>query len=117
MRLKVFTNILISVIVWMLILFALQCLFAEYTKEFGLACGMCFLSIFFLFSYRNALKPTETVGALNRTKKRYEENGDLPGYQRLCKILFLVGLSISAIGFMKGSAEVVIFFIKQAANA
>lgn len=116
MRLKVFTNILISVIVWMLILFALQCLFAGYTKEFGLACGMCFLSIFFLFSYRNALKPTETIGPYNPTKRHYEKKGDLPGYQRLCKILFLVGLSISAIGFMKGSAEVVIFFIKQAAG-
>ena len=117
MRLKVFTNILISVIVWMLILFTLQCLFAGYTKEFGLACSMCFLSIFFLFSYRNALKPTETIGPYNPTKRHYEKKGDLPGYQRLCKILFLVGLSISAIGFMKGSAEVVIFFIKQAANA
>ena len=111
---KVFRNILISVIVWMQILFALQCLFAGYTKEFGLACSMCFLSIFFLFSYRNALKPTETVGPYNPTKRHYEKKGDLPGYQRLCKILFLVGLSISAIGFLKGSAEVVIFFIKQA---
>ena len=117
MRPKVFRNILISVIVWMQILFALQCLFAGYTKEFGLACSMCFLSIFFLFSYRNALKPTETIGPYNPTKRYYEKKGDLPGYQRLCKILFLVGLSISAIGFMKGSAEVVIFFIKQAANA
>ena len=49
MESKRFVNILISVIVWMLILFALQCLFAGYTKEFGLSCGMCFLSIFFLF--------------------------------------------------------------------
>ncbi len=111
---KRFVNILISVIVWMLILFALQCLFARQTKEFGLACGMCFLSIFFLFSYKNARKPTERIGPYNPTKKRYEEKGDLPGYQRLCKIVFLVGLSISAIGFLKGSVEVVIFFMKQA---
>ena len=117
MKNRAFVNILISVIVWMLILFTLQCLFAGYTEEFGLACGMCFLSIFFLFSYRNALKPTENFGPYNPTKRHYEKKGDLPGYQRLCKILFLVGLSISAIGFMKGSAEVVIFFIKQAANA
>ena len=116
MSTKRFVNILISVIVWMQILFALQCLFAGYTKEFGLACSMCFLSIFFLFSYRNALKPTETIGPYNPTKRHYEKKGDLPGYQRLCKILFLVGLSISAISFMKGSAEVVIFFIKQAAG-
>ena len=116
MKNRAFVNILISVIVWMLILFTLQCLFSGYTKEFGLACSMCFLSIFFLFSYKNALKPTETVGPYNPTKKRYEENGDLPGYQRLCKIMFLVGLSISAISFLKGSAEVVIFFIKQAAS-
>ena len=116
MRPKVFRNILIFVIVWMQILFALQCLFAGYTKEFGLACSMCFLSIFFLFSYKNALKPTETVGPYNPTKRHYERKGDLPGYQRLCKIVFLVGLSISAISFMKGSAEVVIFFIKQAAS-
>ena len=114
MKNRAFVNILISVIVWMLILFALQCLFAGYTEEFGLACSMCFLSIFFLFSYRNALKPTETIGPYNPTKRHYEKKGDLPGYQRLCKILFLVGLSISAIGFLKGSAEVVIFFIKQA---
>lgn len=113
---KVFKNILISVIVWMQILFALQCLFAGYTNEFGLACSMCFLSIFFLFSYKNALKPTETVGPYNPTKRYYEKNGDLAGYQKLCKIVFLVGLSISAISFMKGSAEVIIFFIKQAAG-
>lgn len=116
MRPKVFRNILISVIVWMQILFALQCLFSGYTKEFGLACSMCFLSIFFLFSYKNALKPTETVSPYNPTKRHYERKGDLPGYQRLCKIVFLVGLSISAISFMKGSAEVIIFFIKQASG-
>ena len=116
MKNRAFVNILISVIVWMLILFTLQCLFAGYTKEFGLACSMCFLSIFFLFSYRNALKPTETIGPYNPTKRHYEKKGDLPGYQRLCKILFLVGLSISAISFMKGSVEVIIFFIKQAAG-
>lgn len=111
-----FVNILISVIVWMLILFALQCLFAGYTKEFGLSCGMCFLSIFCLFSYRNALKPTESFGPYNPTKRHYEEKGDLPGYQRLCKIMFLVGLGISGTSFLKGSAEVVIYFIKQSVN-
>ena len=81
MESKRFVNILISLIVWLLILFALQCLFAGYTKEFGLSCGMCFLSIFFLFSYKNALKPTETAGPYNPTKRYYEKNGDLAGYQ------------------------------------
>lgn len=79
MKNRAFVNILISVIVWMLILFTLQCLFAGYTKEFGLACSMCFLSIFFLFSYRNALKPTETIGPYNPTKRHYEKRAIYPG--------------------------------------
>ncbi len=114
---KRFKSILISLIVWMLILFVLQSLFIGKTKEFGLSCGACFLSIFCLFGYKNALKPTETVGAINSTKRHYERNGDLPGYQRFCKIMFLVGLSVSAINFLKGLAEVVIFFIRQATGS
>jgi hypothetical protein len=111
-----FKIVLLALIAWMLILFVLQVSFGEQTKEFGLSCGTCFLSIFCLFGYRNALKPTETMGPINSTKSYYERKGDLPGYQRFCKIMFLVLLSVSAIGFLKGLAEAAIFFIRQAAG-
>jgi hypothetical protein len=113
---KRFKIILFALIAWLLVLFVLQIPFGEQTKEFGLSCGACFLSIFCLFGYKNALKPTETVGAINSTKRHYERNGNLPGYQRFCKIMFLVLLSVSAIGFLKGLAEAAIFFIRQAAG-
>ncbi len=111
MKLKRFIPILIAQIAWMLLTFALQNLFQEQTAGFGLSCGACFLSIFCLFGYRNALKPTEFFGPRNFTKKHYESKGDLPGYQRLCKILLIVTLCVSVGNFLMGFTEIGLFLL------
>lgn len=113
MKPKRFILTLLGLIAWMLLTFVLQLLFQEQTADFGFSCGACFLSVFCLFEYKNALKPTETIGPRNSTKKYYESKGDLPGYQKLCKILFIITLCVSAGSFLKGIAEVVLFSVLQ----
>jgi hypothetical protein len=92
----------------MIPIFILQNLFAEQTDFFGLSSGALFVSIFFLFGYKNALKPSERgIGApINRIKKRYERNGELHKYQSLCKILFFTAICVSACTLVLGLIQI-----------
>ena len=110
---KKFALLLIGIIILIILTFALQCIFKEHTKNFGLSCGAAFLSIFLLFTYKNALTPTkEGLGApINRTKKYYERKGELHKYQSLCKILFITTIGVSALTLIGGVSEIFLTFI------
>ncbi|MBQ9151455.1 MAG: hypothetical protein IJX72_04330 [Clostridia bacterium] len=111
MKTKHFLYILIGIIIMMILTFALQAGFNEQTKEFGLSCGMFFLSTFCLICYKNALKPTETFGPVNLTKEHYERKRDLPKYQNLCKILFIITVSAGVLTLLGGLGEVLIHYL------
>ena len=113
MKTKKFILVFIVIIMAMILTFTLQCLFSEITRDFGLSCGMFFLSIFFLFGYKNALIPMERGGfAINRTKRYYQSRDELPKYQRLCKILFIVTISFGTLSFVKGMGNVLFHYVK-----
>ena len=107
MKKKSFILVFIGIIAAMVLTFSLRCLFSETTGDFGLSCGMFFLSIFFLFGYKNALIPMERGGfAVNRTKRYYQSRDELPKYQNLCKILFIITIGFGALSFIKGVGTV-----------
>jgi len=112
---KRFAFLLIGIIVLMGLTFALQMIFNEQTKKFGISCGELFLSIFCLFCYKNALNPTSRgLGcSINMTKNYYEKNGNLCKYQNLCKVLFIITISIASLTLMSGLGEVFIIYIKS----
>lgn len=113
MKKKHFVFILTGIIILMILTFALQTIFGEQTTKFGLSCGIFFLSIFCLFCYKNALKPTETFGPRNMTKKYYEKKGDLPKYQNLCKILFVITISAGTLTLLGGFGEIIINYLQS----
>ena len=92
--------------------FILNNLFSDQTKKFGTSCGIFFISTFPLVEYKNALKPTKNFGSINRTKKYYEKKGKLEKYQSLCKILFLVTISLAAITLFVGLGEIFVLYLK-----
>ncbi len=100
-------------IVLMILTFTLQCLFSDQTTEFGFSCGAFFLSVFCLVCYKNALIPSESWGPINPTKQHYERKGELPKYQNLCKILFLITISVGALSFIHGIGEVLFHYAKN----
>ena len=113
MKTKNFILVFIVIIMAMILTFTLQCLFSEIAGDFGLSCGMLFLSIFFLFSYKNALMPMERGGfAINMTKRYYQSRDELPKYQKLCKILFIVTISFGTLSFVKGMGNVLFHYVK-----
>ena len=103
---------LILLIVLIAVTFTLQNVFVEQTDLFGFSAGVYFLSLFCLFAYKNALKPTENFGPRNSTKGYYEKQGDLPKYQSICKILLIITFSAGTLNFVGGLGEVAIFFVK-----
>lgn len=105
---KRFTFFLIGIIVLMIITYMLNINFNEQTKSFGTSCGMLFLSIFCMFCYKDALTPTKGgLGRpINMTKKYYEKKGELYKYQSLCKILFIITISVAAIYLIRGLAKI-----------
>ena len=113
MKTKNFILVFIVIIMAMILTFTLQCLFSEIAGDFGLSCGMLFLSIFFLFGYKNALMPMERGGfAINMTKRYYQSRDELPKYQKLCKILFIVTISFGTLSFVKGMGNVLFHYVK-----
>ena len=113
MKTKNFILVFIVIIMAMILTFTLQCLFGEIAGDFGLSCGMLFLSIFFLFGYKNALMPMERGGfAINMTKRYYQSRDELPKYQKLCKILFIVTISFGTLSFVKGMGNVLFHYVK-----
>lgn len=110
---KKFVLLLIGIIVLILLTFTLQCVFMEQTKNFGISCGGAFLSIFFLFEYKNALSPSKKgIGApINMTKKFYERKGNLQKYQSLCKILFIIIMCTVALSLIGGINDVFLNYI------
>ena len=113
MKKKHYVLIFTGIVLLMVIAFTLQCLFSEITRDFGLSCGMFLLSIFFLFGYKNALMPMERGGfAINMTKRYYQSRDELPKYQKLCKILFIVTISFGTLSFVKGMGNVLFHYVK-----
>lgn len=112
---KKFALVLIGIIVLMILTFILQSLFNDQTKNFGISCGMLFLSIFCLFGYKNALNPTKGGFGhpVNMTKKHYEKKGELYKYQSLCKVLFIVTTSVALLTLINGIGEIFIVYIKS----
>ena len=112
---KRFAFLLIGIIILMSLTFVLQILFNNQTQNFGTSCGILFLSIFCLFGYKNALKPQKSGwgGSINMTKKYYQKNGELDKYQNLCKILFIITLTISLLLLMTGLAQIFINYLKS----
>jgi len=101
---KRFAFLLIGIIVLMGLTFALQMIFNEQTKKFGISCGELFLSIFCLFCYKNALNPTSRgLGcSINMTKNYYEKNA----ITKVCKIARESGLKRKkrTVGIRSGGA-------------
>ena len=112
MKTKHFILVFIVIIMAMILTFTLQCLFSEISGDFGLSCGMFFLSTFFLFGYKNALKPMERGGfAVNMTKRYYQSREELPKYQKLCKILFIVTIGLGILFFIKSMGNVLFHYV------
>ena len=111
MKTKHFILIFVGIIIVMILSFTLQCLFSEITGDFDLSCGSFFLSVFCLFCYKNALKPSEKF-VRNSTKRHYEKKGELPKYQKICKILFIITIGFGTLIFIKGTGLVLIHYIK-----
>lgn len=65
MKKKYFILIFIGLIAMITVSFILQNLYSEKTRYFGFAAGMFFIAVFALFSYKNALKPTEFISEKN----------------------------------------------------
>lgn len=112
MKKKPFLWTLILLIVLIAVTFALQTLFREQTNLFELSAGVYLLSVFCLFAYQNALKPTEDFGPRNPTKSHYEKHGYLPKYQCICKILLIVTFAVGTLNFFGGLGEVIFHYVK-----
>ena len=110
---KKFVFLLIGIILLIFLTFTLQALFLNQTKNFGISCGVLFLSTFCLFCYKDALNPTkEGLGhPINMTKKYYEKKGDLRKYQNLCKILFIIMISVGTLCLLLGLYEIFINYL------
>lgn len=76
MKKKYFILIFIGLIAMITVSFILQNLYSEKTRYFGFAAGMFFIAVFALFSYKNALKPTEFISEKNSSKAYYQKRTD-----------------------------------------
>lgn len=111
MKNKHFLLIFSGIIVLIALTFNLQYLLGEITNMFGLSCAAFFISTFCLFDYKNALKPMSRVGfTRNSTKRYYQSRGELPKYQNICKILFLITISFGTITLTTGIGELLIYY-------
>ena len=113
MKKKQFAWLLAGVIVMIVFTFTLQSVFYDQTTRFNISCGAFFLSIFCLFNYKNALKPTGAFGPKNATKKYYENRGELPQYQKICKMLFIITISVGILCLIYGLGELFIKFLRS----
>ena len=113
MKNKHYALIMGGTVLLIAVAFALQCVFCEQTAKFGFSCGAYFLSTFCLACFKNALKPTESFGPINKTKQYFEKNGGLAKYQSLCKILFAVTSGAGALAFIGGVGDVLFSCVKQ----
>ena len=113
MKKKHYVLVFIGIILLMIITFTLQCFFSEQTTKFGFSCGVYFLSVFCLVCFQNALKPSELLGPINTAKRHYEKKGELPKYQNLCKILFIITISVGSLFFIGGIGEVLFLYLKN----
>ena len=116
MNKKHFVLVLIGIIALIILSFTLQTLFNDQIQNLELACISFSLSIFCLFCYKDALKPTEKgIGRpVNMTKKHYERKGELHKYQNLCKILFIVTISYGALMLFFGFGDLLFTYLKYA---
>lgn len=112
MKKKHYALIFTGIVLLMVIAFTLQCFFSEQTTKLGFSCGAYFLSIFALFAYKNALKPSDPF-VINHTKRHYERKGELPKYQNLCKILFIITISVGSLYLIGGIGEILFFYLKN----
>ena len=113
MKKKHYALIFTGIVLLMVIAFTLQCFFSEQTTKLGFSCGAYFLSIFCLVGFQNALKPTESFGPINTTKRHYEKKGELPKYQNLCKILFIITISVGSLSLIGGIGEILFLYLKN----
>ena len=113
MKKKHYALIFTGIVLLMVIAFTLQCFFSEQTTKLGFSCGAYFLSIFCLACFQNALKPSESFGPINTTKRHYEKKGELPKYQNLCKILFIITISVGSMFLIGGIGEILFFYLKN----
>lgn len=113
MNKKRFLFILIGITALLILTFILKTLFNEQTTNFGISCGMFFLSLFCLSCYKNALKPTNNFGPINRTKKHFEKKKELYKYEALCKTLFIITISIAVLTLIGGFWEIFILYMKS----
>lgn len=111
MKNKHFFLIFISIILVLILTFTLQCLFSEKTRNFGFSCGAYFLSIFALFCYKNALKPSDPF-VIDHTKRHYERKGELPKYKELCKIIFIVLIGFGVLFLLGGIKDIAFEYVK-----
>ena len=112
MKKKHFWFVIIGIILLIIMTFILNNLFSDQTKKFGISCAIFFVSTFPLVTYKDALKPSRGSFEINMTKKHYEKTGELGKYQRLCKILFLVTISLAAITLFVGLGEIFVLYLK-----
>ena len=111
MKKRTFILVLIGLILGMVAAFTLQCFFGEITSSFGLFFAGLFLAVFSVCGYRYALNPRDRF-VINRTKRYYEQRGELSVYKRICGIAFFVSLGIAALFFQKGIWDVLLHYIK-----
>ena len=113
MKKKHYALVFAGIVLLMAIAYILQYLFGENTSNFGFSCGAYFLSLFCLACFQNALNPTESFGPINTTKRHYEKKGELPKYQNLCKILFIITISVGSLFLIGGIGEILFFYLKN----
>ena len=114
MKKKHYALVFAGIVLLMVIAYILQCLFGENTSNFGFSCGAYFLSLFCLACFQSALKPSDSFGPINQTKRYYEKKGELPKYQNLCKILFIIMISVGSLFLISGMGDVLFFHLRKA---
>ena len=108
MKKKQFVVVLVVIIALIIMTFILQTLFNDRTSSFGASSGAFFMSTFCLVCYNNALKPTGDWGPNNPTKGYYEKKGELNKYQNLCKILFVITVTVGTLLLLRGGVQTAI---------
>ncbi len=105
--------ILIGIIILIILTFTLHCVFKDQTENFGISCGLACISIVLLFAYKNALTPSRTgIGVpIDMTKKYYERKGELYKYQGLCKILFIITISVAVLTLIREVSDIFLTYI------
>lgn len=96
----------------MILTFTLETFFHNQTKNFTISFIMLFLSALFLCCHKNALKPPQKgiTNTINMTKWHYAKKGELHKYQKLCKILLFITITISAFTLIFGLIEMFIIY-------